>query len=97
MPKKAEAPAQNEASQATGQSATSQAGAETTAASAQESQALPDIEIVDTKTHKKEKATLQESEDINQHTPKELKEKLRHNKGRAAQYEADLNRARDEI
>lgn len=52
------------------------------------------------KTHKKEESILQESEEIHRHTPKAIKKQLKilsNNKGRAQQYEEDLNRARDEI
>lgn len=54
----------------------------------------------DKKTHKKEKSTLQESEEIHRHTPKAIKKQLKilnQGKGRAQQYEEDLNKARDEI
>ena len=54
----------------------------------------------DKKTHKKEKSTLQESDEIHRHTPKAIKRQLKmleQGKSRAQQYEEDLNRARDEI
>ena len=47
-----------------------------------------------------EKSTLQESEEIHRHTPKEIKKQLKSLnkvKNRAQQYEEDLNKARDEI
>lgn len=62
--------------------------------------AAPPAPSFETKTHKKEKSTLQESEEIHRHTPKAIKKQLKilsEGKSRAQQYEEDLNRARDEI